>query len=82
MALVGERAAKKLNQDYRQADYIPEVLAFPLQEEEPAGDGVRRWGDVVICFPQARQLAVKFNRPLDEVLMELLVHGLKNIFRR
>ncbi len=74
---VGRRKAKQLNQTYRKMDYIPEVLAFPLNERGP--DGILRLGDLVICFPRARDLAMKRNRLVEEIIVELLEHGIKNL---
>jgi len=74
---VGKRKAKKFNEDYRKMDYIPEVLAFPMHEF--GLDGVLRLGDVLICFPLAREYARKRNKMVQEVIDELLIHGIKNL---
>ena len=74
---VGTRKAKQSNENYRKMDYIPEVLAFPLNERGP--DKILRLGDVVICFPKARDLAMKRNRLVEEIIAELLEHGIKNL---
>lgn len=74
---VGTRKAKELNQTYRKMDYIPEVLSFSMNEEGP--DGILRLGDVVICFPKARDLAAKRSRMVEEIIAELLEHGIKNL---
>ncbi len=80
LAFVGARRAKKLNQEFRQQDYFPEVLSFSL-EEPRAEDGFLRLGDVMICFPLAREMARRENRMLMEVLADLLDHGIKNLVR-
>jgi len=74
---IGTRKAKELNQTYRKMDYIPEVLSFSMNEKGP--DGVLRLGDLVICFPKARDLAMKRNRMVEEIIAELLEHGIKNL---
>ena len=76
---VGARKAKWLNENYRKMDYIPEVLSFSLNEKGP--DGVLRLGDVVICFPKARETALKRSRMVEEIIRELLEHGIKNLVR-
>ncbi len=75
---VGKRKAKKLNQNYRKMDYVPQVLAFPQDGEEMA-DGWKRLGDVVICLPLLREEAIVENRFLMEVLENWLRHGIKNL---
>jgi rRNA maturation RNase YbeY len=77
LAFVGKRKALEMNHSYRRADYIPEVLTFS-QEGEKAG-GQRLLGDILICFPQARERALAENKMVDEVIEELLIHGLKNL---
>jgi len=74
---VGKRKAKKFNQLFRQMDYIPEVLAFPMHEFGP--DKVLRLGDVLICFPLARDYARKRNKMVQNVIDEYLEHGIKNL---
>ncbi|MFH1561048.1 MAG: rRNA maturation RNase YbeY [Patescibacteria group bacterium] len=77
VVFVGKRKAKQLNQDYRQMDYIPEVLAFPLNEKSP--EGTLMMGDLVICFPEARRQAMARDRMVDEIIFELLTHGINNL---
>jgi len=77
LVFVGKRKAKELNENYRKMDYIPEVLAFPMNEVGP--DGVIRLGDLVICFPLAREVAIKREKLVDQVIFELLEHGIANI---
>jgi probable rRNA maturation factor len=76
---VGKRKAKSLNEDYRNKDYIPKVLAFPMNEKGP--DGVLRMGDLVICFPLARKEARKRQRMVSEIIEELLEHGINNLIK-
>jgi rRNA maturation RNase YbeY len=77
VAFVGKRKARQYNEDYRKMDYIPEVLSFS-QKGEKAGDK-KLIGDLLICFPQARERAIEENRMVDEVLEELYEHGIKNL---
>ncbi len=77
ISFVGRRQARALNQRWRQMDYIPLVLSFS-QEGARAG-GRRLLGDLVICWPEVREQAIRENASLDEVLENLLRHGLKNL---
>ena len=74
---VGKRKAKGLNKDYRNMDYIPKVLAFPMDEETP--EGTNLIGDVVVCFPLARKEARQRKRMVREIIEELLEHGIDNL---
>lgn len=74
---VGKRKAKKLNQQYRNKDYIPGVLSFPMQEQSP--DGKLQLGDVMVCYPEARAEARKRERLVIEIIREWLEHGIDNL---
>ncbi len=74
---VGKRKAKSLNSDYRNKDYIPKVLAFPMDDQTP--DGKKLLGDLVICFPLAREEARQRQRMVNEIIEELLEHGISNL---
>lgn len=67
---VGDAAMRKLNQQHRQANYIPDVLSFPYGD-----DG----GEVVICYPQMRRQAQHKQVLQKSELAWLLVHGILHI---
>lgn len=78
LSVVGTRKSQALNQQYRELGESAPVLSFPL--EEPRGpDGILRLGDVVICYPLARQQAAREKKMVDEVVWGLVEHGLKNL---
>ena len=75
LIFVGRRKAKMLNQKYRQMDYVPLVLSFPQGGER------RLWGDVMVCWPEVREQAIRENATLEEILARLLKHGLTNLVK-
>jgi probable rRNA maturation factor len=77
---VGRDRAKKLNQQYRQKDYVPQVLGFPMSKEADA-DGIRRLGDVVICTAKLKYEAVFLKKTVREILREWIKHGIENLLR-
>ena len=82
IALVGARKMKDLAVKYlgeKEDDEVHEVLSFPYAESKndfitPVESGLHL-GDVVICYPEARKIAIKRNRMMDDVLGELAEHG-------
>lgn len=75
---VGRKKAKDLNIKYRQKDYIPQVLGFPMSLNKDI-DGVIRLGDIVICT-QKLKYEIDFQKStLQKVLYEWLVHGVENL---
>ena len=58
--------AKALNLTYRQKDYIPNVLSFPLSEYE---------GEIYICLSIVRKGAKEFAMSYEKFLHLILIHG-------
>ncbi len=80
IVLVGKRKAKSLNQTFRKQDYVPAVLSFPYKEETLEKNYLL--GEVVICFPLAREKAVLENQTLEEAVTDLLKHGIRNLVNK
>jgi len=77
---VGRKRAKKLNINYRQKDYIPQVLGFPMDTIK-SPDGYIKLGDIVICT-QKLKYEVKFQRSnLEKVMEEWMIHGVENLLK-
>jgi len=85
LSIVGDRQIRKLNLKYRNLDEEAVVLAFPLSENQEqipfAGppDDVLRLGDIVISYPQARDLARIEEKLVDDKIDELIIHGMKHL---
>jgi len=77
---VGKIKAKKLNQQYRKKDYIPQVLGFPMSRESDS-DGVTRLGDIVICTQKLKYESKYQSKSLDQVVGEWLLHGVDNLLK-
>lgn len=77
---VGRKKARDLNINYRQKDYYPQVLGFPMSKEKDI-DGKIRLGDIVICT-QKLKYEVDFQKSdLETVLYSWLVHGVENLLK-
>lgn len=77
---VGRKKAKDLNINYRQKDYIPQVLGFPMSFDKDT-DGIIRPGDIVICTQKLKYEVVFQKSTLEKVLYEWLVHGVENLLK-
>lgn len=79
--VVGARKSQTLNKQYRALDEPASVLSFPL--DEPRGpDDILRLGDIVVCYPMARKQAALEKKMVDEVVWELVEHGLRNLISK
>ena len=83
VSIVGDRKMRDLNRKFRQLDETGDVLSFPLENRpDPTAvspDGLLRLGDIVVSWPQARDLAVKSNRLISAVVCDLVEHGVKHL---
>lgn len=85
VSIVGDRMMKALNKKYRQLDETTDVLSFP-QDDDSKGhpfieppDGILRLGDIVLSYPQIVFAASEENKMVDDVIDELIVHGLQHL---
>ncbi|MBP9817548.1 rRNA maturation RNase YbeY [Candidatus Shapirobacteria bacterium] len=77
---VGRKKALDLNLKFRQKNYYPQVLGFPMDKVKSV-DGLIHLGDIVICT-QKLKYEVKFQKStLDKVLFDWLVHGVENLLK-
>lgn len=77
---VGVKKAKKLNLKYRQKNYIPQVLGFPLNKEADS-DGWLRLGDIVICTPKLKYESKFLHKKQSEILSDWIKHGIENLLK-
>jgi probable rRNA maturation factor len=81
VAIVGRRKIRELNRRYRNIDDATNVLSFPQLEGKPSvfpADTIVL-GDVVVCYPVARDEAAREEMLVDDKLCELVVHGVKHL---
>lgn len=85
LSVAGDRLMRKLNSQYRHLDETAVVLAFPFAEDKTAipfissPDDILRLGDIIISYPQARNLADEENKLVDDKIDELVIHGMKHL---
>lgn len=83
ISIVGDRKMRDLNRKFRQLDEATDVLSFPLEnrpdQSPPLPDGLLHLGDIVVSWPQARNVAVKSNRLISAVVCDLIEHGMKHL---
>ncbi len=82
LMVVGERKIRNLEKRYFGEDKVTDVLSFPQMDGEsiPEVDSdVLTLGDVVVCYPQAKRQALKFNRLLDDEIEFLTCHGILHL---
>jgi probable rRNA maturation factor len=64
--LVGDKKSKELNLKYRNGNYIPNVLSFPIDKNA---------GEIFINPNQAKKECTKFEMTYKNFLVYLFIHG-------
>ncbi|MBC7714135.1 MAG: rRNA maturation RNase YbeY [Rhizobacter sp.] len=82
LVLCGKAKIRKLNRDYRQKDYVTDVLSFPVYEnlrpdKKPRGNCLPQMdlGDLFICKEKAFSQAKEFEITYEQEIVHLAVHG-------
>ena len=78
--LVDADEARALNADYRNKDYVPNVLTFEYGEvdRDESGQGILG-GDVVICAPVVAREAREQRKTLRAHFAHLTIHGVLHL---
>lgn len=90
--IVGDRKMHELNRKFRDIDSTTDILSFALEDPYPmnlahiqrigfvaAPDSWLRLGDIVISHPQAVEDASIDGVSVDEVIRDLVEHGVKHL---
>lgn len=82
MTLCGKTKIRSLNKQYRQKDYVTDVLSFPIYDnlrpdKRPKGKNLSQMdlGDLVICKEKALSQAREFEITYEQEVVHLAVHG-------
>ncbi len=76
---VGKNKMRKISQTYKNENVALPVLSFFYNEkiEEKI-----LLGEIFICYPQAVIMAAQRNKKVDSIILELVNHGLENLFKK
>jgi probable rRNA maturation factor len=82
MTLCGKTKIRTLNRQYRQKDYVTDVLSFPVYDnlrpdKKPLEKNLSQMdlGDLVICKEKAMSQAREFDITYEQEVVHLAVHG-------
>jgi probable rRNA maturation factor len=79
VAFVGKRKMKDVSSTYKHEDVALPVLAFPYKGETVENE--KLLGEIVLCYPQVVLLAAERGKKLDDMVHQLVEHGLKNLLK-
>ncbi|MCS6956559.1 MAG: rRNA maturation RNase YbeY [Patescibacteria group bacterium] len=78
LVFVGKNKMKKLALVYKNENVALPVLSFSYNEKQ---EDKILLGEIFICYPQAIFLAAERNKKVDEIINNLLIHGLENLIK-
>lgn len=75
------RETQQLNIKYRDQHYIPDVLSFPINENNNIYScwKVRMLGDIVLCLEAIKTAAIKKKINFEKELIMIYLHGLLHL---
>jgi rRNA maturation RNase YbeY len=79
IVFVGKNKMKSLTEKYKNEKETLPVLSFPYNEK--TGEEEVLLGEVVICFPLVVLLTAERNKRVDEMINELIKHGIENLLK-
>jgi len=77
IVFVGKNKMKVFTEKYKNEKETLPVLSFKYNED--IGDQEVLLGEVIICFPLVILLAAERNKRVDEMINELVIHGVNNL---
>jgi probable rRNA maturation factor len=82
LVFVNSKQIKQLNKQWRQKDYVTDVLSFPMDviEDDGFGDGLPlEIGEVIVCLEKAFQQAEEYRHSFEREIAFLFVHGFLHV---
>ena len=79
VVFVGKNKMKVYTEKYKNEKETLPILSFKYNED--VGENEVLLGEVVICFPLVILLAAERNKRVDDMINELVKHGIKNLLK-
>src|SRR3972149_807118 len=79
VVFVGKNKMKIFTEKYKNEKETLPILSFKYNED--VGEKEVLLGEVVICFPLVILLAAERNKRVDEIINELIKHGIENLLK-
>jgi probable rRNA maturation factor len=76
IAVVSDRAIRRLNDEFRSNNTVTDVLSFPAEQDDFEMSEGRVLGDVIISSDRAAEQAEQNDLDFDSEMAQLLLHGI------
>ena len=79
VVFVGKNKMKFFTEKYKNEKETLPILSFKYNEN--IGDNEVLLGEIIICYPLVILLAAERNKRVDEMINELVKHGIENLLK-
>jgi len=83
ISIIGQQKMRTINREYRNIDYVTDVLSFPINTNDFFGSVIDKtyveFGDIFICPYQIKKQAKQFGITYKEEFTRMLVHGVLHL---
>lgn len=79
LLITDDDGIRAINLEQRGLDKPTDVLSFPVEDDEPMGDGYTLLGDIVLSLERAREQAQQYGHSFERELAFLTVHGMLHL---
>lgn len=79
VVFAGKKKMKTVAAKYKQENVALPVLSFSYIDEQKQDE--KPLGEILICYPQAVLLAAEKQKKVDNIILQLIKHGVENILR-
>lgn len=76
IAFIGKIKMRGIVAKYKKEDEALPIITFKYNEQE---EDKKMLGEVIICYPYAVLLAAERNKRVDDMILNLIDHGIKNL---
>lgn len=78
IVFVGRNKMRSISSQYKKENEALPVLSFLYDERQNDNPLL---GEIILCYPQAVLIAAQRNKKVDDTLMQLIEHGIKNLLQ-
>lgn len=79
VVFVGRIKMKQIAKTYKQENVALPVLSFSYLESNDPSPEEKTAGEIFVCYPQAVLLAAERERKVNDIIIQLIRHGIENI---
>ena len=80
IVFVGIRKIKSVEKHFKKTPQAHPILTLSYINDKYSDNGENLIGEIIICYPQAVLLAAQKEKTVNQMIMQLIDHGLENIF--